>query len=139
MKAWSNPDAKVRIDFPGGWPSDSLNKFNESGRNTNENEAFNHIKKLSAYRKKCKAITEGTLIQFVPENGLYVYFRQYDNQKVMIIMNTLNKNIKVDTSRYNEVLKDCQYGLDIINNRKLERLNDILLKPYESIVIELFK
>ena len=139
MKAWSNPDAKVRIDFPGGWPSDSLNKFNENGRNTDENEAFNHIKKLSAYRKKCKAITEGTLIQFVPENGLYVYFRQYDNQKVMVIMNTLNKNIQVDTSRYNEVLKDCQYGLDIINNRKLERLNDILLKPYESIVIELFK
>jgi glycosidase len=139
MQAWSNPDAKVRIDFPGGWPADSINKFTEKGRNTNENEAFSYIKKLSQFRKNCKAITQGKLIQFVPENGLYVYFRVHENQQIMVMMNTGKQETKIDMKRYQELLRDCSSGVDVITEKQLKSLNDISLKPYESRIIELFK
>jgi glycosidase len=137
MKAWSNPDAKVRVDFPGGWPNDSINKFNDAGRTTNENEAYNFIKKLASYRKNCKAITEGKLIQFVPENGIYVYFRLNENQKVMVIMNTTNKTADFETNRFKEILKDANTALNIIDGEKVSNLGKIKLMPNQTLVLEI--
>jgi glycosidase len=139
MKAWSNPDAKVRIDFPGGWANDTVNKFDETGRNTKENEAFNYLKKLANYRKTCKAITEGKLVQFVPENGVYVYFRFIDNQKIMIIMNTINKEVNIDTKRYNEILKDYTLAKNVMTDKTLDNISSFNLKPNETLILELKK
>lgn len=137
MKAWSNPDAKVRIDFPGGWPNDSINKFIASGRTNKENEAFEYISKLANYRKNCKAITEGKLIQFVPENGIYVYFRYSENQKVMIIMNTNNNPAEVETTRFKEMLHTSDSAINVITKEKISLLNALKLKPNETLILEL--
>jgi glycosidase len=139
MKAWSNPDAKVRIDFPGGWPTDSVSKFTSQGRNSNENEAFEYIKKLAHYRRNCKAITDGKLIQFVPENGVYVYFRYLDSQKIMVIMNTSNIAIVLESSRYKEMMKDYYTAKNVITDEKLENISLLKLKPKETLILELTK
>jgi glycosidase len=139
MKAWSNPDAKVRLDFPGGWEKDSVNKFTSSGRNQQENEAFNYIKKLAHYRKKCEAITNGNLTQFVPENGIYVYFRTIEKQKVMVIMNTNNKEITLETARYKEIIAQSNYGIDIMSDVNMSNIQQINLKPNQTLVVELFE
>jgi glycosidase len=139
MKAWSNPDAKVRIDFPGGWPTDSVSKLSSQGRNSNENEAFEYIKKLAHYRKNCKAITDGKLIQFVPENGVYVYFRYLDSQKIMVIMNTSNIAIELESSRYKEMMKDYYTAKNVITDEKLENISLLKLKPKETLILELTK
>jgi glycosidase len=139
MKAWSNPDAKVRLDFPGGWEKDSVNKFTSSGRNQQENEAFNYIKKLAHYRKKCEAITNGNLTQFVPENGIYVYFRTIEKQKVMVIMNTNNKEITLETARYKEIIAQSNYGIDIMSDAKMSNIQQINLKSNQTLVVELFE
>jgi len=137
MKAWSNPDAKVRIDFPGGWPNDSLNKFKSQGRNSNENEAFDYIKNLANYRKSCKAITEGKLIQFVPENGIYVYFRSFENQKVMVLMNTNNKDIELDGSRYKEITEGFNSAMNVISKEKVTDISRFKFKPNQTLILEL--
>jgi glycosidase len=139
MKAWSNPDAKVRIDFPGGWPTDSVSKLSSQGRNSNENEAFEYIKKLAHYRRNCKAITDGKLIQFVPENGVYVYFRYLDSQKIMVIMNTSNIAIELESSRYKEMMKDYYTAKNVITDEKLENISLLKLKPKETLILELTK
>jgi neopullulanase len=139
MKAWSNPDAKVRIDFPGGWPNDSINKFSDLGRRANEKEAYNCIKKLASYRKNCRAITDGKLIQFVPENGIYVYFRWYENQKVMVIMNTTNKTVDCETNRFKEILKDANTATNILDGKIVNNLGQIKLTPNQTLVLEITK
>jgi glycosidase len=139
MKAWSNPDAKVRIDFPGGWPSDSTNKFKISGRNERENEAFNYIKKLANFRKNSKAITEGKLMQFVPENGIYTYFRYTDKQKIMVMMNTSNKDMEHETSRYVEMLKDFSSAKNVMTENNLDNLSTIKINANSTLIIELLK
>ena len=54
--AISDPDGKVRQDFPGGWKEDKINKFNVSGRTAAEKDAFEYVKKLANYRKNTPAL-----------------------------------------------------------------------------------
>jgi glycosidase len=89
MKNFKNPsDAEVRKNFPGGWSGDPQNKFTAKGRSDIENQAWNHIAKLANFRKSSSALKEGKLMQYLPDNGLYTYFRYSPSQTVMIISHT---------------------------------------------------
>ncbi len=113
MKNTRNPtDAEVRKDFPGGWPDDIENKFEPSGRTWQENEAFTYVKTLADFRKNSSAIKTGKMMQYVPENGLYVYFRYDDKQTVMCVVNTSFEEKIIDYTKYSERTA----GLNIANN-----------------------
>jgi neopullulanase len=123
MKNFSNPDGLVRSDVKGGWENDSTNKFTEKGRTEKENEAFNFIKKIANYRKNSTALQTGKLKQYVPENGIYVFFR-YDNNKTnMIIFNSNNKPIELVTERFSESMNGFRKAKNILTN---ENVNDLL-------------
>jgi glycosidase len=116
MKNFANPDGKVREDFAGGWPGDKSDKFIADGRNKKEAEAFNFVKKLANYRKNNPVLQTGKLMQYVPENGIYVYFRYNDQKTVMVMMNTNEKAEKVSTKRFVERLGSATMGLNIITD-----------------------
>ncbi len=118
MKNFKNPsDAAVREDFPGGWPGDSVNKFLASGRTEQENEAFNYISKLAHFRKTSSAITGGHLMQYVPVNGVYVYFRYDAKQTIMVISNTGTNSMNMDWDRYSERVKEFTKMRNVITRR----------------------
>jgi glycosidase len=114
MKGVANPDGWVRLDFPGGWEGDAQNKFEASGRTAQENEAWNFTKTIAQFRKKSSAIKTGKLMQFVPDNGVYTYFRYDDQQTVMVVMNTGNDEKTLDPQRFSERTKGFSKGRDII-------------------------
>lgn len=118
MKNFANPDGKVREDFAGGWPGDKQDKFTADGRNKKEAEAFNFVKKLASYRKNNPVLQTGKLMQYVPENGIYVYFRYNDQKTVMVMMNTNEKAEKVGAKRFVERLGSATMGLNIITNEQ---------------------
>jgi glycosidase len=43
-------DPDNRRDFPGGWPGDSVNAFDASGRTPEQQEIFSHVQKLLQLR-----------------------------------------------------------------------------------------
>lgn len=51
MKNFTNPDGRVREDFPGGWQGDSINKFKPENLKGDEKDYFNYVKTLATYRK----------------------------------------------------------------------------------------
>ncbi|MFT6026617.1 MAG: glycosidase, partial [Bacteroidia bacterium] len=116
MTGYTDPDAKVRADFPGGWKSDAVNKFTKEGRTAQENEAYDYIKKLASFRKKSKAITNGSTMQFVPLDGVYVYFRYTDAETIMVIMNTTEKEMALDMERYDERIGSFSNGKNIVTD-----------------------
>jgi glycosidase len=71
-------DADIRQDFPGGWKSDSVNKFNVAGLNAKESEAFNYFKKLANYRKSSAVLAKGSLKHFIPQNGESFYTNSFN-------------------------------------------------------------
>lgn len=93
----------IREDFRGGWTSDTVNKFTSTGRTAEENEAWNHLQTLAKWRKNNAAIN-GTLTQFIPENGVYVYFRINGKNKVMVAYNSNSVSKEIKTNRFTEVL-----------------------------------
>ncbi|MGZ8543665.1 MAG: glycoside hydrolase family 13 protein [Flavisolibacter sp.] len=114
MKGVSNPDGWVRLDFPGGWQGDSANKFEAAGRTSMENEAFNWTRTISQFRKSSSAIKTGKFMQFVPEDGVYTYFRYDQNQTIMVVMNTGDKEKTIDPERFSELTKAFRQGRHIV-------------------------
>jgi neopullulanase len=113
MTGFTNPDGNVRLDFKGGWPGDSPNKFTKEGRTEKEDNIFQYLRRLANFRKNSSAITTGKLMQYVPVNGVYVYFRYDDKQTVMCVMNTNDNSSTFDLSRFSERMKGFTKAYDV--------------------------
>ena len=139
MKNFKNPsDAEVRRGFPGGWPDDAQNKFTKEGRTEKEQEAFSYVSKLANFRKGATAITTGKLMQYVPEGGLYTYFRYSPSQTVMVISHTGTEDMTVKMARFTERTKGFT-KLKNIQNGEITPLKDFTIKPKQSFVFELIR
>lgn len=131
-------DGYVRLDFPGGWKGDTQNKFTSAGRNAKENEVWNHMATLANYRKTSSAITTGNMVQFVPEDGVYVYFRYNNKQTVMVVMNTSKETKNISLKRFAERTNGFSAMKNIISGT-VSGINDFSLDSYKSSVFELIK
>jgi glycosidase len=100
-----NGDGKKRNDFPGGFAGDAPNKFTAAGRTAEENEAFNYVKALANFRKTSAALANGSTHDYLPQNGLYVYFRKAPNQTVMVVVNSSKEEKSVSPSAYSDFTK----------------------------------
>ncbi|MBU0490141.1 MAG: glycoside hydrolase family 13 protein [Bacteroidetes bacterium] len=137
MKGFTAPDALVRLDFPGGWPDDPRNAFEQKGRTIQENEIWNYVHDLLKWRSGNKAITTGKLKQFVPENGIYVYSRYTERESVVVFMNTSEKATEIGLSRYAEVLKGAKSGMEIPSNQSVDFLNSIVVPAFSTRIFEI--
>ena len=97
-------DGDVRKDVPGGFPGDTTNEFSKEGRTTLQNEAIDFLSKVAEWRKGNKAISQGSLIHFMPENGMYVYERRHNDRRAIVIMNGTDSELTIDMSIYAEIL-----------------------------------
>lgn len=139
-KNFKNPsDAEVRKDFEGGWPDDKVNKFLASGRTGKENEAFNFVKKLANYRKNSEALTTGKLTQYLPMDGIYVYFRHINNKSVMVIMSQNKENKNLDTSRFLENVQGFSKAKNVMNDELISDLKTLKIPANTFTIIELQK
>jgi glycosidase len=119
MKGISNPDGWVRLDFPGGWEGDVKNAFTAKGLSTEESDFLHYVQTLGHFRTQSSAIKSGAMMQYIPENGLYVYFRFDSKQTVMCVMNTDTKERTVDFAKYEERTHGFKGGRDIISGNKV--------------------
>ena len=113
MTGFTNPDGNVRLDFKGGWTEDSENKFTSAGRTAKEDNIFQYLKRFANFRKNSSAITTGKLMQYVPVNGVYVYFRYDAEQTVMCVMNTNTQSSTIDLSRFGERMHGYTKAYDV--------------------------
>ena len=123
MKGFSNPDGLVRADFSGGWKNDSTNKFTSLGRTAAENEIHNFVKQLANFRLTSSAIKFGKLMQYIPQNGVYTYFRYNEEQSIICIMNCSEEdkmiNVKKqypDRAESFSIIKDVVTGINSTMN-----------------------
>ena len=139
MKGFTNPDGLVRLDFKGGWAGDKENKFIASGRTEKENQAFNYVKKLANYRKNSPALQTGKLMQYVPENGVYVYFRYDSDKTVMIVMNSNDAEINLSADRFTERMQGFSKAVNVITDESLNTINKLKVPAKTTSVFELKK
>ena len=131
-------DGYVRLDFPGGWAGDKINKFVTEGRTQRDDSIYQHVSKLANYRKNSTSLTTGKLMQYVPEDGVYVYFRYDDKQTVMVVMNTAKSEKKINVEKYSERVKGFSKMKNILTGN-ITAKQDFLLPAKESGIYELIK
>lgn len=138
MKNFSNPDGLVRSDFPGGWEGDKKDKFVADGRTAKENEAFNFVKTLANFRKSSAALQNGKLMQFVPQDDVYVYFRYTADVKgtVMVIVNNTEKEKNLNTERFVERTAGITVARNVLTNENLA-FKEIKVPAKTTLVLEL--
>jgi glycosidase len=140
MKNYKDPDdQEVRFDFPGGWQGDAVNKFEASGRTQHENEAFNYIKALANFRKNSSAIKTGKTMQFIPERGVYVYFRYNASQTVMCVVNSTDKPATINLSRFAEKINGFTKAFDVATGTNFNLEPTLTLGGSYVLVMELKK
>lgn len=136
--ATSPNDGYVRLDFPGGWPGDKVNKFEAAGRTEKDNQIWNLIHALANFRKTSSALTTGKLMQYIPVDGVYTYFRYDQKQTVMIVMNTAKTEKKISIADYPERTNGFTQFSNVVTGESGE-LKDFSLGSYQAVVLELKK
>lgn len=139
LKGFTNPDGLVRADFPGGWSGDTKNAFTGKGLTTAENAIQELVKKLGTFRKNSSALKTGKMMQYVPVDGLYVYFRYDEKQTVMCVMNTDKKEHQVDFEKYSERTTGFSKATNVISNTTFKTADKTIISPMQMWVLQLEK
>jgi len=138
MKGLTSPsDGYVRQDFPGGWQGDKQNKFTRADRTPDENDLWDLISRLATYRQHSKALSIGKLTQYVPEDGVYVYFRTYGAERIMVIMNTNDVSKQVKLARFIDFIGARNSFLELVSGEKTDIGSEVPLAAWETKVYSL--
>ncbi|MEP0674279.1 MAG: alpha-amylase family glycosyl hydrolase [Nonlabens ulvanivorans] len=128
-------DGDIRRDFPGGWNGDEINAFKNP---TDYQKGFQDFtKRLLNYRKNKPVLHTGKLLQYVPENNCYVYFRYNDESRVMIIINNNPEAITLNLNRFKEGIDGKENGIDVLTNQKINLSDSVKVPSKTSMVIDL--
>jgi glycosidase len=128
-------DGLLRADFPGGWIGDKANAFTGQGLTARQQEAQRYLKRLLNWRKTSAAVGMGRLVHYIPENGHYVYFRQHQDELLMVVLNKNKQTSRLDLSRFKNMLGKSHRGLNIISGKAVTLDKHLQLVPLESVAI----
>jgi glycosidase len=92
----------IRSDFPGGWKNDKVNAFTGKGLSKKQKEIQDFLKRILNYRKHSLAISKGKTLHFAPEDGIYIIFRIYQDETVVLILNKNKKPVNLNLKRFDE-------------------------------------
>jgi glycosidase len=129
--------SEIRKDFPGGWPEDQVDFFKRRSLSADQTQILNFMTGLLNWRKQNEAIRKGKLLHFIPENNVYVYFRIYKEETVMVIINRNDKDVELNTNRFQECLSGFSSAVEVVTNGTISDLANINLKPNSSYVLKL--
>ncbi len=128
---------ELRKDFPGGWAGDKIDAFNGIRLSGEQREAQNFMRDLLNWRKSSLAIGKGSLVHYPVKNGVYVYFRLYENDLVMVMMNNNKRSIRIEPGRFNEVLAEKNQGISVLDNRVFDLTSKINLPGKTALILQI--
>lgn len=130
-------DGNIRRDMPGGWPGDTQNWFVREGRSPLQNEAWDYLSGLLKWRKGNKVISEGKMIHFQPQMGVYVYERSLNGKSVIVFLNGANTDVDLPLDRYAEIIRDKKQGRDVISKQTIALGETLPMKAKGVYILEM--
>lgn len=121
-------DPDNRRDFPGGFPADARDAFTEKGRTIDEQQVFDHVKKLIALRRELAPLRRGTLVHLFVGEQQYAYARTLNNQTVVMIF---NNDVKPASVEFDARLASVSNGARLTDRLQM---NTFGVKPAEVVI-----
>ncbi len=119
----------IREDMPGGWPSDAANAFTGQGLQAEQADFQQWMRKLLQTRKQEQALRRGQLMHFVPEDGVYVYFRYTDDEVLMFVINKEHLVKVLDLSRFEQIVGHPETIKDFSSGQQIPISSGLQLRP----------
>jgi len=112
----NNDHGTLRKDFPGGFSEDGRNAFVQQGRSNYENDIFNFFREMLALRKKHQALSNGEMIHFPVHDNVYIYFKKYNGELVINIINTNEHAVEINLNNYSHIIKNRKTLTDLFSS-----------------------
>ncbi len=128
---------RIRSDFPGGWAGDTISVVENRGIGTQQKEAQDFCRRLLRWRQDQTVIHHGRLMHFVPEDGVYVYFRYNEAESVMVVINKNEETNVMSLNRFEERLNGFGSYYDVLREQQGELKESMDLAPNTVYVLEL--
>lgn len=130
-------DGDIRRDFPGGWKGDTQNAFIPENQTKEQKEFYDFTQKILNWRKNKDVIHTGKTLHFVPQNGVYVYFRYNDKEKVMVVINKNDKPQTLDLNNYSEIIPNEIAVKEVISDTEFNINKNLEIKGKSSYIFEI--
>ena len=133
-----NGHGDIRKDFPGGWKEDPSNGFTGEGLSAEQKEMQEYLRRLLNWRKTREVIHTGKLKQFLPADGIYVYFRYDATDTVMVVFNNDEQSARrINRSLYAEFLGNAGPAYDPATGTMYDDLSSIVLPPKSALILDI--
>lgn len=111
----SNDHGDIRADFPGGWAGDTVDGFVALGLSPEASAMQVWLRRILNFRKTSLALTAGKTTHFSPQKGVYVLFRHYNDEYIMVVIRKGSSPSELDLNRFSSILKGHRQGRDIFS------------------------
>ncbi len=134
-------DGNIRKDMPGGFPGDSVSVFSRSGLDSQTLDAVDYLSKIASWRRTSKAVHNGKMTHFIPDNGVYLFERRSDDDRVIVVLNGRDETLSIPLSKYAEVLAPGARWKNIVTSEiiTLEPDAELTLSPRQSGIFQIIK
>ena len=123
-------DSKVRKPFP-------KRCLTREGRTADENDMHRYLRRILHWRKEnSRLIAYGSMKQFIPYRGIYVYERRLGENSCLVIANGNNGSALFSPARYAEVIGSHREGRDIISGRTVSLTKPFRLSARKVMIIQ---
>jgi len=118
MPGGGDPDN--RRDFPGGWPGDPQNAFTEEGRTPEQQKNFSAVQNLLQLRRSHPALRTGKLSHVFSDNDSYLFVRQTNDEKLLVVFNNASKSRTLTIAAANTPLAVARRTTTLYGNATAE-------------------
>ena len=119
----------IRQDFPGGWDGDETSKFVGANRNPQEQTIHEMISTLGQLRRDNPTLFEGEFVHFVPQDGVYVYFRDGGDKRLMCIVNADDEPQELELRRFAEMMPEDSVFRGVLSDTVLQQRDTLTVQP----------
>ena len=130
-------DAAARRDFPGGWAGDTVNAFTGAGLSQSQRDMQRFVRQLLNWRKGASAVHSGKLLHYLPENGIYVYFRSHAAQRLMVVLNKNPESQALNLARFEESLAGAKLATDVLSKARFSLDKTLAVPARSAMILEL--
>ncbi len=128
---------EIRADYPGGWEGDEVNAFTGDGLTDAQKATQEYFRTLLNWRKTSAAVHYGKIMHYNPKDGIYVYFRYTDDDKVMTVLSKNKEDVTLDLSRFYEMIEGTESGKEVITGKALKFDGFLTVPAMAPMIIDL--
>jgi neopullulanase len=130
-------DGAIRADMPGGWAGDTANAFTGAGLSAEQREMQAWVQRLFTWRKAATLVHQGALMQYAPQDGVYVFFRYQGARSVMVVLNKNTQPVDLPLARFPERLKPGMQALNVMTGERFTLGASLRLATRGPVILEI--